>query len=633
MYLLNLTLGQFLVLFGSVSALTVALYLLDRSRRRQVVSTLRFWVAAEQPPAARRRKHIQQPISLLLQLLSIALLLLAIGELRWGSKAAAPRDHVILLDTSAWMASHAPNSSGKTLMAVAQERAKAYLKAIPSRDRVMLVRADAMATPATAFEFDRKRVSEAIAESSPSATALNIEQAVAFAHRIQQQSGRRAGEVAYVGASRIATAETPAVTPEAANLRVIAVADRVENRGIRKMGARRSETDPGIWDINVAVRNYGDQPREVQLALGFGGATVASRRLSLPPSSEKETIFEYRTKAAGILEARLFPADDFSADNRAALELPPAQSLKVTVYSDEPDLLRPVFTSNPAVTASFHPTGEYRAGNNGAIVILDHFQPASRPLADAIWLDPPAGASPIPIKSQVKDVTLSHWNSEGVLGQGLHTKDLKLDLASVFLAAPGDVKLGEVDAGPVIVARDGRPKVVVMGFHPARTSMRYELAMPLLFANVMRWMAPASFRRTEMNAGSVGTVTAKLEDGLKEQDVRVIHEDGTELPFTLHNGSLQFFSGKPGTVRVEAGDRQYVYSLTLPQLWDAAWKPQAGRHGVPRPAPPGPTSLDLWQWLALAGAAVLALEWFLYGRSRRGSVEPIRRAAAVRKAS
>ncbi|SPE25003.1 exported hypothetical protein [Candidatus Sulfopaludibacter sp. SbA3] len=66
MYLLNLTLFQFLAVMGSLGALSVALYLLDRSRRRQVVSTLRFWVAAEQPAVAARRRHINQPWSLLL---------------------------------------------------------------------------------------------------------------------------------------------------------------------------------------------------------------------------------------------------------------------------------------------------------------------------------------------------------------------------------------------------------------------------------------------------------------------------------------------------------------------------------------------------------------------------------------
>ena len=65
--------------------------LLDRSRRKQVVSTLRFWVAAEQPAVAARRRRIQQPWSLLLQLISMGLLILAIAQLRLGSRAASGR--------------------------------------------------------------------------------------------------------------------------------------------------------------------------------------------------------------------------------------------------------------------------------------------------------------------------------------------------------------------------------------------------------------------------------------------------------------------------------------------------------------------------------------------------------------
>src|SRR3954452_10595779 len=106
MYLLNLSFLQFVAVFGSISAVAVALYLLDRSRRRQVVSTLRFWVAAEHPAVAARRKHIQQPWSLILQLVSMALLLLAIAQLRLGTPARAGRDHVIIVETSAWMSAH-----------------------------------------------------------------------------------------------------------------------------------------------------------------------------------------------------------------------------------------------------------------------------------------------------------------------------------------------------------------------------------------------------------------------------------------------------------------------------------------------------------------------------------------------
>ena len=84
MEFLNLTLLQFGVTLGAIAAFSVALYLLDRNRRKQVVSTLRFWVMPGQPAPVTRRRRIQQPLSLILQLLGMLLLLLAIAALIIG---------------------------------------------------------------------------------------------------------------------------------------------------------------------------------------------------------------------------------------------------------------------------------------------------------------------------------------------------------------------------------------------------------------------------------------------------------------------------------------------------------------------------------------------------------------------
>ena len=273
MYFLNLSLLQFLAVFGSISAISVALYLLDRSRRKLVVSTLRFWIAAEQPAVAARRRRVQQPWSLLLQLISMALLLLAISQLRLGTPAQAGRDHVIVLDTSAWMAGRSGN---RTLMDVARERARQYLKALPARDRVMLVRADGMATPATAFEVDRKKIEDAITASQPGATALNLDQALLFARHVQGQDGRRVGEIAFIGPGRTAPRD-PGTTSLPRNLRVISIPDNVENVGLRKVGMRRSGADSELWEIYVAVRNYGTRPHTVNLSLDFGPPGPAGR--------------------------------------------------------------------------------------------------------------------------------------------------------------------------------------------------------------------------------------------------------------------------------------------------------------------------------------------------------------------
>src|SRR6185295_16461310 len=87
------------------------------------------------------------------------------------------------------------------------------------------------------------------------------------------------------------------------------------------------------------------------------------------------------------------------------------------------------------------------------------------------------------------------------------------------------------------------------------------------------------------------------------------------LPFTTRGHTLRFFTGTPGTVRVLAADRETVYSLTLPELWDSKWEVPAGaKRGVPplRAAVTG--SRDLWQFLAILGGLGLLVEWLLFGR-------------------
>jgi hypothetical protein len=621
MYFLNLSLFQFLAIFGSLSVVSVALYLLDRSRRKQVVSTLRFWVAAENPVAAARRKHIQQPWSLLLQLLGMALLLLAIAQLRLGAPALAGRDHVLILETSAWMGARSGN---RTLMDIARDRARRYVRALPARDRVMLVRADGLATPATAFEPDRRKVEAAIQASEPGATALDLDQAFAFARHIQSQQGRRSGEIAFIGSGRTTERDSGAAAqPAPRNLRVIAIPDPIENTGLRKVGLRRSTADPDVWEIYVSVHNYGSLPRTVTVNLNFGSRDPATRtpagsqRITIKPASDAEATFQYRTASSGMIGVNLTPHDAFPADDRADIEIPAQPTLNVTVYSNQPELLKPVLAATPRVTAVYRKPAEYRA-NDAGLVILDRFIPPQRPAADSIWIDPPAAGSPIPVRTTVTNVPFAGWDSAHPAAAGIRTKDFKLETATVFDAAPTDGRIGEVQAGPVIVARPGHPKIVVLGFDPALSAMRYELATPLLFANLLRWISPEIFRRWEINGGSVGAVKLEMDQDTARKDVKVTAEDGSALPFTLRDKTVNFFAGAPGAVRVVAGDREYMYSLTLPELADAKWKPPASAlKGIPFYAPVLDRAADLWPWLAIAGALCLLAEWLLYGRFRR----------------
>jgi len=612
MFFLNLSLPEFLALLGSLSGVMVALYLLDRLRKKHTVATLRFFAVSEKPPVLKHRRKLQQPWSLLLQLLSLLLLLLAIAQLRWGSPARAARDHVLILDASAWMNAR---SGQARLIDQARSAAQNYVRLLPSSDRVMVVRADVLATPATLFESDRRKIRRAIDETQPGGAELNIGAALEFAKQAQRIRAQQAGEIVFVGAGRVSADENPSLALPA-NLRFIAIPSPTEHCGLRKVSVRRSLTDPDTWDIFVAVKNYGTTPRSVPLAVQFGGASVGTQRFNLKPGAEENAAFHFKTRARGWLEARLFMQDAFRQDDHAVLELPARSVLPVTVYSAEPELLRPVFTAISGVQATFQPVSAYDPKTSTGIVLLDHFAPSAPPSTDSIWMEPPQGKSPIAVRSTEQNVKLKRWNADHPLGAGLRTKDLQFSSAEIFRMDRDDIPVAESEAGPLIVARPGKHKTVVFGFHPVRSGMKYELATPLLFANILRWMAPDIFRSWELTAGTVGTVDVELESEADPSSVRVVTEEAKPVPFTVQGRTLRFFAGAPGIVRVLTGDSELVYSMTLPQPGDVLWSPTAAKHGLPGRGPSEPASRDIWQWLAIAGGLGLLADWILYGRKR-----------------
>jgi hypothetical protein len=394
-----------------------------------------------------------------------------------------------------------------------------------------------------------------------------------------------------------------------------------ENVGLRKIGLRRSPASPDTWEIFVVVRNYGARPHELDLALQFGGAAAGSRRISLKAGAEEQATFNFRTRAAGYLEARIRLADGkpdaFPQDDRALIELPSQKALRVVVYSAEPESLRALFASNPQVDAVFETPAQYDAQAKADIVVLDRFVPPSRPRSGSIWIEPPAAGSPIPVRGMRSGVRLEQWRADTTLGAGLRTKEVLLDSSEVFAPAAGDIVVAESGEGPLIVARSGASRMVAMGFHPVRSSMKYELATPLLIANILRWMAPETFRGLEVQAGTVGTVNVPLEKGTDAASIHVLTEDQRPLPFTVESGVLRLFAGAPGTVRVQMGDRELVYSLTLPDVGEAAWRAPANvRHGVPRGFGASVAATDLWPWLAVLGGIGLLVDWLLFGRKR-----------------
>jgi hypothetical protein len=634
MSFLNLTAGEFFTLLGAVGGLITALYLLDKSKRKKVVSTLRFWTPASSAEELQSRRRMREPWSLILQLLGLSLLLLAIGQLQWGNKRWRGRDHVLLLDTSSWSAA---TRQGGTLLDAEKRLALEYLSGLASADRVMLVRVDGLATPLTPFTSNRKQLASAINSSVSESSGLNMEQALSFAMQAQSWAEGTRGEIVYAGAGM--TSGETADTPTVPNLRVLSPGLDREHVGIRRLAAKRDQQESNAWDATVTLKNFGLARHTVRLAVQFADARFAPRTIELAPRQETAAEYSFVTSSAGELVARVSPTDVLPSDQQAHLRLPQSGPLQVAVYTRRPEELKPLFAANRRLLTRFFDPAGYPATQPGEVVVLDGFAPRVRPVLPSLWVAPPRDGSPIAVKGLDYDAVIKTWHNETALGAGLHTKEVRIANAEIFETYAGDTPVASVSGGPIVVAREAVPdhaRFALIGFDPLQGQLKFEVTTPILFANLLRWLSPESFRTLDLSAGSVGTASIPLDRPPDTTDrlakIRVVDDNGLALPFTIQGAALQLFTAEPTVLHIYSGERERILSLTLPEVGETEWKTPAGAaQGLPRVSRLQGGPVDLWKWLALAGLGCLLVEWMAFGRQRRARQVSAHKKAATQR--
>jgi uncharacterized membrane protein/uncharacterized protein YegL len=622
MFFLNLSALEFFSLFAVLGGLISLLYLLDKSKRKKVVSTLRFWQPAKSASGQQSRKKVQDPWSFLLQLAALLFLLLAIAQLQWGTRERQGHDHVLLLDASAWTAQQ---QSERTEPVLAEEKRLAieYLNGLPKRDRVLLARVSGIASPVVSFTSDQAQLRRAINDTESDFSALNLDQAFEFSHQAQAwspgESSARLADVVYIGPG-ISAEETPAAKqPE--RLRVIAVPPRRDDLGLSRVEVQRDARSSG-WQATITAKNHGVAERTVRVDSQFGGSRFAPRSLRLPAGQEANTTLHFTTSGAGKLQVKLTPGDSLSMDDAASLSLPDPAVLSIVVFTARPDLLRPLLEADHRLSAHFYPPEAYAPRPAADVMLLDGFNPAQAPQLPSLWINPPRDRSPLKVQDTIADSVVTVWHNESGVSNGLHAKEIRLPHANVFQDFEGDVPVASVASGPVVLARGAnasRPALAAIGFDPLEGPLRYEVTTPLLVSHLLNWLAPESRRETDFVASPIGPSTVTLDAKEDTSALRVLDDRGANVPFTLHDRSLNLFASRPSIIRVITNERERVLSLTLPDIASYTWSPKDVLKGLPPSGRFAPSSTDLWKYLAVAAALCLLAEWWFFGRRRRSA--------------
>ena len=458
---------------------------------------------------------------------------------------------------------------------------------------------------------------QAIADSTAGYASFNAQQALAYARQAQTASGGRFGEVVYVGPKLISDQDS--TPPVADNLRIISTPASRENCGIVSLSVKHVTEDASAWQAFVMVKNYGEKSRTIQVRTQFAGTQFNPRTVAILPGETKSIEYNFVTNVAGPLTATLTLADELASDDSAALYLPRDAALRVAVYTSRPELLRPLLSLNPRLSATIYDPDKYVARPAADVIILDRFSPNIRPQLPSLWIQPPVGQSPVPVKATIGQPFVSTWNPQGELTAGLRARELPVADTEVFQTFEGDTPIASAPEGPIIVVRPQHhdvPRLAVIGFDPFAGELRFRVTTPLLLANLLRWLRPEAFQQWEISARQVGAATLPLDGDEEAGNIRVTDERGLTVPFAVRNQTLQLFVSHPSVIRISSAHHQRVLSLTLPDVAAYTWNTSGvAAEGLPV-SRFSPASLDLWKWLALSALALLLLEWMLFGPQR-----------------
>lgn len=618
-----------LALGGSV----LALYVLRVRRRRIEVPFSPIWneVLREQQATSLWEK-LKRWISLLVQLVLLALVLLALGDPRPEQTDDEGRSVVLIVDTSASM-SALDEEGARRRIDRAIEQARGILDQLGPRDEVMLVRMDGQLEPLTPFLTDPSVADELVRQLEPTATAADVREAVAFA--VDSLARRPRGEIVIVsdGAWPQVQRERFGVDiPPHVDLVWLPVGTRGENIALTAFNVRRYPADRTAYEVYARVQSYLGVPVTVELSIYGEGRLVEVESLDVPPEGAELRIYPEIPTSGQRLEARIRitagdAVDVFPDDDVAWALLPRARTPRVLLVTPGNLYVEAPFLLNESVDVDVIAPSDYVAANAGDpsegydLTVFDGVTPPTADRGNFLYFAPFGEHSPWWVDADVVDPIIHVTRDNHPLLRWIDgLRDVNIARARRLDLTDDDVVVASAISGaPMIVARDGiRGRRAAIAFAPTDSDLPLRIAFPVLLINAVDWFTGADGNLVE--AYRTGETWFVPLDDRDLTEVDVVAPDGTRFVAQASEGAAVWYGDQAGFYRVEAPGGAFLVAGNLADAEESRVAPADDLTlGDETPATEFAEGeieleLDAWLWLVLAAFGLLMLEWATWNR-------------------
>lgn len=620
-------------LAASVGASIVLLYVLKVRRRRVEVPFSPLWrrVLEDNRPA-RLWDRLKWIVSLLVQLLVLALLLLALGHPQAENAVREGRSVVLIVDTSASMTAR-DEDGHRTRIERAKEEAQEVIDALGPRDEVMLVRMDGQLEPVTPFLDDFGLVEEAVTELDASATAADIREAIRFG--VDSLASRPRGTIVLVTDGAFPTRDVELFDlelPQTVELVHRPIGRESGNVGITAFNVRRYAANRTNYEVYVQVQNFVDTPLTIELAVYGGGTLVHLDQLDLQPDATELRIYPEIPASGRELEARVRviggdASDVLPVDDTAYAILPDQRPLRVLIVTHGNLYLEAPFLLNESLQVVTITPDEYVAPNMGDpsagfdVTVFDRVAPAIADAGNFLYFSPSGQFSPWAVDEDVVDPIIhSTQRSHALLRWISGMRDVNIDRARRLALGEDDrVIASAIGGAPMIVARETMvQRLVAIAFDISETDFALRVGYPVLLLNAIDWFTRDSsslveaFHTGETWFVPIGDRTA--------QEVTVVTPSGREFTASATNGFAVFYGDEVGFYEVHNGDAITQIAANLANRDESRVAPTAALTLGPNVSTDEfadaslKLAFDPWMILIAIAFAVVLIEWWSWNR-------------------
>ncbi|HSU56322.1 MAG TPA: BatA and WFA domain-containing protein [Candidatus Dormibacteraeota bacterium] len=599
-------------LFAISLPVVVVFYLLKRKRVVKLVSSTLLWQKfLSETQASAPFQRLRKNWLLILQLILLALAVLALSRPFFATKTKPAQLRVVILDASASMQA---TDESPSRFEKARSEALKWVDGLANNDQMVILQAGANTEVKQSATSEKAALRRALQSCVCSDGPTRLVPALRMADSLVRD--QRSAEIHLF--SDGAVPELNEFENKALPLVYHRVGKNSNNLGIIALDVRANPENARQRAVYTSVANFTSNSVQTDLELWLEDKLLETRPLNIPAGETSPQVFVAQQDKDGVFTLKLSAKDDLAADNQASITSLLPKPVKVLLVSRGNRLLEKALRATPEVElATANDLTD--AGTVFDFVVLDDVAPTVWPKGNVLAFHV-TNTNWVENVTRIEAPAIVDWRSAHPLLRYAGLDNVQV-MESLAAKAPSwAVSLVDSPQAPIILAGElGRQRIIWIGFDVLESNWPLRVSFPIFIANAVDWLNPANAKSAQLLVKPGDPFRLALAQ--PEKSANITMPSGTTRTVEVDPKANEFVFGdtlKQGIYRIHIGTNDMSFCADLLDNAESNIKPreelQLGKFTKVTATKMQRTNMELWRTIASIGLLMLMAEWWYYHR-------------------